>query len=166
MKTKIAGLICLAVLTAQVHVFASGGPATGNKGPASANNSPASVNEKLIKSFQDAFPLAEKVEWKENGANYIVYFKEQAVLSEIEYDHDGNFIASDRYYKDASLLPLHLAWELHKKYANKTIFGITEMNTESETEYYVKLEDSKEWVTVKGSSDGLLVVVDRVQKQP
>ncbi len=158
MKTKIAGLICLAVLSAQIHAFAS-------DGPAAVSNGPAAVNEKLIKSFQDAFPLAEKVEWKENGSNYIVYFKERTVLSEIEYDHDGNFIASDRYYKDASLLPLHLEWELHKKYANKTIFGITEMNTESETEYYIKLEDNKEWITVKSTSDGLLEVVDRVAKQ-
>ncbi len=158
MKKKIAGLICLAVLSAQIHALAS-------DGPAAASNGPAAVNEKLVKSFQDAFPLAEKVEWKESGSNYIVYFKEKSVLSEIEYDHDGNFIASDRYYKDASLLPLHLEWELHKKYANKTIFGITEMNTESETEYYIKLEDNKEWITVKSTSDGLLEVVDRVAKQ-
>ena len=79
------------------------------------------------------------------------------MLSEIEYDHDGNFIGSDRYYKDASLLPLHLEWELHKRYANKTVFGITEMNTECRNQYYVKLEDKKEWVTVKGTADGLMI---------
>jgi hypothetical protein len=152
MKTKLLGLICLFVLSANM--------------PALAANGPASVNEKLIKAFQDAFPLAEKIEWKESGDHYIVYFKESSVLSEIEYDHDGNFIASDRYYQDVHMLPLHLAWELKKKYADKTVYGITEMNTESETLYYVKLEDSKGWTTVKGSSDGILQVVEKLKKQP
>ena len=111
------------------------------------------------------FPWPRKLNGKKAASNYIVYFKEKSVLSEIEYDHEGNFIASERYYKDPSLLPLHPEWELHKKYANKTIFGITEMNTESETEYYIKLEDNKEWITVKSTSDGLLEVVDRLKKQ-
>jgi hypothetical protein len=126
MKTKLAGLICLFVLCAQMHVL--------------ADNSPASDH-------------------------YFVHFKDHEVLSEIEYDHDGNFIASERYYKDADLLPLHLAWELHKKFADKSIFGITETNTETDTYYYVKLEDSKQWMTIKGSSDGIVQVVEKFNKQ-
>ncbi len=151
MKTKLAGLISLLVLLAQMQ--------------ATAGKSPATVSEKLIKAFQTAFPLAEKVDWNENGDHYFVHFKENNVVSEIEYDHDGNFIESERYYKDVSLLPIHLAWELHKKFPDKTIFGITETNTETETCYYVKLEDSKSWVTVKGFSDGLCQVVEKFNKQ-
>jgi hypothetical protein len=151
MKTKLAGLICLFVLSAQVHALASG--------------SPAAINEKLIKAFQDAFPLAEKVDWKENGDHYFVHFKENDVLSEIEYDHEGNFIESERYYKAVTLLPIHLAWELHKKFPDKTVFGITETNTDAETYFYVKLEDNKEWITVKGSSDGIVQVVEKFNKQ-
>jgi hypothetical protein len=151
MKTKLAGLICGFVLFAQMHALADNGPAT--------------VNEKLIKAFRDAFPMAEKVDWNENGDHYFVHFKDHDILSEIEYDHEGNFIASERYYKSADLLPLHLAWELHKKFANKSVFGITETNTETETCYYVKLEDSKEWITVQGSSDGIVKVVEKFNKQ-
>jgi len=151
MKTKLAGLFCLFVLSAQMHVLADDGAAT--------------VNEKLIKAFQAAFPLAEKVDWMENGDHYFVHFRDQDVVSEIEYDHEGNFLASERYYKDAGHLPLHLAWELHKRFLNKSIFGITETNTESETYYYVKLEDNKEWVTIKGSADGILFVVEKFNKQ-
>jgi hypothetical protein len=151
MKTKLAGLICLFVLSVQMQTLAKNGPVT--------------VSEKLIRAFQDAFPLAEKVDWVENDDHYFVHFKENAVLSEIEYDHDGNFIKSERYFKDVALLPLHVAWELHKKFANKTVFGITETNTEVETYYYVKLEDDKEWVTVKCSSDGIVQVVEKFNKQ-
>jgi hypothetical protein len=151
MKTKLAALIGLFVLLVQMNAM--------------ADKNPATVSEKLIKAFQTAFPMAEKVDWKENGDHYFVHFKENNVVSEIEYDHDGNFIESERYYKDLSLIPIHLAWELHKKFPDKTVFGITETNTESETYYYVKLEDSKSWITVKGSSDGICQVVEKFNKQ-
>jgi hypothetical protein len=151
MKTKLSGLICMFMLFAQMHVL--------------AGNSPAAINEKLLRAFRNAFPLAEKVDWRENGDHYFVYFKENGILSEIEYDHEGNFIRSERYSKSVNLLPLHLSWELHKKFPNKTVFGITETNTEVETYYYVKLEDDKEWMTVKGSVDGNLRVVEKFLKQ-
>jgi hypothetical protein len=151
MKTKLTGLIGLFVLLAQMHAF--------------AGKSPATINEKLIKAFQTAFPMAEKVDWNENGDHYFVHFRENSVISEIEYDHDGNFIESERYYKDVSLIPIHLAWELHKRFPDKTIFGITETNTDSETDYYIKLEDSKGWITVKGTSDGICHVVEKFNKQ-
>jgi hypothetical protein len=151
MKTKLAGLITLFVLIAQLPLLAGNGTAT--------------INEKLIRAFQTAFPLAEQVDWNEQGDHYFVHFKEHEVLSEIEYDHDGNFIASERYYKSADLLPLHLAWELRRKFANKTVYGVTETNTETETYYYVKLQDNKEWITVKGSSDGSVQVIEKLNKQ-
>ena len=152
MKTKLTGLICFFMLLAQMHVLADSGS--------------AAISEKLLKAFKDAFPLAEKVDWRENGDHYFVHFKENDVLSEIEYDHEGNFVRSERYFKSVNLLPLHLSWELHKKYPNKTVFGITETNTEAETYYYVKLEDDKEWMTVKGSVDGNVQVVEKFYKQP
>ena len=151
MKTKLAGIIGLFVLVAQLHAV--------------AGKSPATINEKLIKAFQTAFPMAEKVDWNEEGGHYFVHFKENSIISEIEYDHDGNFIQSERYYKDISLIPIHLAWELHKRFPDKTVFGITETNTDSETDYYVKLEDNQGWITVKGSSEGSCLVVEKFNKQ-
>ena len=151
MKTKLAGILSLLLLAAQMQVKAHEGPFT--------------VNEKLIQAFQAAFPRAEKVDWNESGDHYFVHFKDHEILSEIEYDHEGNFIASERYYSSVDMLPIHLAWALHKKFPDKTIFGITETNTEAETLYYVKLQDNKEWITVKGSSDGITQVIERFNKQ-
>src|SRR6195952_3227423 len=151
MKTKIAGIAVLFLLFAQLHVRADDGPFT--------------VNEKLIQAFQAAFPTAEKVDWNETGDHYFVHFKDHQILSEIEYDHDGNFLASERYYTSADMLPIHLAWVLHKKFPNKTVFGITETNTDAETMYYVKMEDGKEWITIKGSGDGITQVIERFNKQ-
>jgi hypothetical protein len=36
---------------------------------------------------------------------------------------------------------------------------------DDETYYYVKLQDAKEWITVKGSADGFIKVVERFNKQ-
>jgi len=151
MKTKLAGLIVLFVLGAQRQGL--------------ANNSPVTVNQKLLKAFQATFPAAEKVAWNEDADHYVVNFKDHQVFSEITYDREGNFIASERYYTDQSLLPLHLAWELHNKYHNKSIYCIIETNTEEETYYYVKLQDVKEWITIQGSADGIVAIIERFNKQ-
>jgi hypothetical protein len=151
MKTKLFVLFCLLLLSAQMQVL--------------ANNSPATVNEKLIKAFQEAFPQAQTVDWKENGDYYFVHFKENASVSEIQYDHDGNFIESEKYYSDVDMLPLHLAWELNKKFKGKTVFGVTEITSDTETYYYVKLQDDKEWITVKGNSYSIEKVVEKFNKQ-
>ena len=105
MKTKFAGIAVLFLVVAQMNVKADNGPFT--------------VNEKLIQAFQAAFPMAEKVDWNESGDHYFVHFKDHEILSEIEYDHEGNFLASERYYKSGKMLPIHLAWALHKNSPTK-----------------------------------------------
>lgn len=150
MKTKLVILVCLLVVGTQSTVLAGSGRST--------------VNEKIVKAFRDAFPLAEKVDWIEKGDHVYVHFKEHEVLSEIEYDHDGNFLFSERYYTNADMLPLHLSWELHKKFHDKTVFGVTEATTESETFYFIKMEDSMEWITIKATSDGSMQVTEKFNK--
>ena len=151
MKTKLVGLFCLLLLSTQMK--------------AATNNGPFTVNEKLIKAFQEAFPLANTVDWKETGDSYFVHFKENEAVSEIEYDHEGNFIQSERYYSDVELLPLHLAWDLNKKFKGKTVFGVTEINNDTETTYYVKMQDDKEWITVRGTAYGVDRITEKFAKQ-
>ena len=115
MKTKLTGLAVVLGLLLQLNARADHGPFT--------------VNEKLIQAFQAAFPLAEKVDWNESGDHYFVHLKDHEILSEIEYDQEGNFLASERYYKSVDMLPIHLSLSIHKKFHNKTFFGITETNT-------------------------------------
>ncbi len=152
MKTKLVGLFSLFLLALTLQASA---------------NSPVTVNAKLLKAFHDAFPQAKTVDWNESEDFYFVHFQENpSVVTEIEYDHDGNFIESERYYTDLNLLPVHLKWDINKKYPDKKVFGITEVNSDAETSYYVKLEDNKEWLTVKGSAYGIDHVVEKFQKQP
>lgn len=162
MKTKLIGLGCLMMICFQVNVKANG------SGRAKAVAS-EDVNAKLIKAFESAFPKAQAVDWSETRDYYFVHFKEDSrentANMEIEYDHDGNFIESERYSSDPSMLPVHLAWEINKKYKGKSIFGITEVNNDEGTVYFVKLQDAKEWITVSGDSQGIEGVTERFNKQ-
>jgi len=46
----------------------------------------------------------------------------------------------------------------------KKVFGVTEMTTDSAVEYYIKLEDATNWITVKSNVDGNLSVVEKYKK--
>ncbi|MDP9040691.1 MAG: hypothetical protein M3N30_01840 [Bacteroidota bacterium] len=151
MRNNSRSMFCLLLLLTQMH--------------ARADSAPLTVREKLINEFKATAALAKKTYWNETVDRSFVHFKEHEVVSETEYDVNGNFIATVKYYKSADMLPRRLALELRKKFPDKTIFGITEITTETETCYYIKLEDSKKWITVKGSSNGFMALVEKLNKQ-
>ncbi|MES1250187.1 MAG: hypothetical protein ABUL46_05850, partial [Chitinophaga rupis] len=110
-------------------------------------------------------PGAMQVSWREEAEHYFVHFTQASAVSEIEYDQEGNFISSFRYYKSPDLLPVHIICRLNKKFKDKAIFGITEFSTGSETNYYIKLEDPQRFTTVRAGEDGSLVVTEKLRKQ-
>ena len=150
MKTKIFSALGMISLFLQLSAFTP--PAV-------------EVNEKLIKSFQTAFPEASQVSWREAGDHYFVHFTLASVISEIEYDQDGDFQHAYRYHKNPDLLPLNITWNLHRQFPDKTIFAITESSVQSETTYYIKKENQKSFITVKATGDGDLTVMEKVIKQ-
>lgn len=121
------------------------------------------ISEKLLQSFKQTFPNAQEVKWLETGEKYIVNFKENGILTKIDYDKDGNFVSSLRYYSEKNL-PLNILTKLQKKYADKKIFGVTEMTSDSNVDYYIKMEDDKNWITVKSNADGNFQVVEKYKK--
>lgn len=121
------------------------------------------ISEKLLQSFKQTFPNAEQVKWMEQADKYTVNFKEDGILTKIDYDKDGNFLSSLRYYTERNL-PVNIICKLQKKYADKKVFGVTEMTTDAAVEYYIKLEDANNWITVKSNVDGNLQVVEKYKK--
>ena len=126
-------------------------------------NDGRTINEKLLETFKQTFPNAEQVKWMEQPDKYTVNFKEDGILTKIDYDMDGNFVSSLRYYSEKNL-PVNVICKLQKKYADKKVFGVTEMTTDSAVEYYIKLEDATSWITVKSNVDGNLTVVEKYKK--
>ena len=121
------------------------------------------ISDKLLQTFKQTFPDAQQVVWSEQGEKYTVNFRQGEVLTKVEYDKDGNFLSSLRYYSEKNL-PVTILCRLQKKYPEKKIFGVTEMATESSVEYYIKLEDETNWMTIRSSIDGSMQVVEKYKK--
>ena len=111
-------------------------------------NTPPIVSEKALKAFKATFADAENVVWTDAANSYTVKFTQLGINTFVKYDEEGNFVSSRRYY-NAELLPIDIQCKLKKKFADKTIFGVTEFIVGDDISYYVKLEDAKTWTTVK-----------------
>jgi hypothetical protein len=132
-----------------------------------ANNSfarrAAEVTEKVKKEFKETFPFAEKVDWEEFPDRYIVHFEESNVRAVVDYDKDGNYLGSKRYYGESNL-PVNILYKIRKKYADKKIFGITEIATDNSIDYYIKMEDATNWITIKSDPSGNFEQVEKYKK--
>jgi hypothetical protein len=123
----------------------------------------ATISDKLLAAFHQTFPDAQQVKWAEQEDKYTVNFKQNDILTKIEYDKDGNFLSSLRYYTEKNL-PINVLCRLQKKYSDKKVFGVTEMTTDSGVEYYIKLEDESSWITVHSTAEGNMQVVEKYKK--
>jgi len=119
--------------------------------------------EKALKAFKATFKDAEDVVWTDAGDIYTVKFSQQGINTFVKYDADGNFISSRRYYAGGQL-PVDIQCKLKKKFADKTIFGVTEFIVGDDVNYYVKMEDAKTWVTVKVDSARNIDVTEKYSK--
>jgi hypothetical protein len=122
-----------------------------------------SISDKMLQTFKQTFPDAQQVVWAEQGDKYIVNFRQGDILTKVEYDKDGNFLNSLRYYSEKNL-PLTILCRLQKRFPGKSVFGVTEVASDSSVEYYIKLEDATQWITVRSNIDGNLQVVEKYKK--
>ena len=121
------------------------------------------VSEKALKAFKATFTDAENVVWSDAANLYTVKFTQQGINTFVKYDEDGNFISARRYYS-AEKLPVDIQCKLKKKFADKTVFGVTEYTVADEINYYVKLEDAKSWITVKFDNARNMEVTEKYGK--
>ncbi|HEY6901912.1 MAG TPA: PepSY-like domain-containing protein, partial [Puia sp.] len=116
-----------------------------------------------LQAFKQTFPDAQQVKWAEQEDKYMVNFKQGEILTKIEYDKEGNFLSSLRYYTEKNL-PVSILCRLQKKYGDKKVFGVTEMTTDTTVEYYIKLEDENNFITVRSNADGNMQIVEKYKK--
>jgi hypothetical protein len=164
-------LVAASLLTLSAGVFANRNFTTGDNPGGTKGTTPApastisdnTISDKLLQAFKQTFPDAIQVKWVEEPTRYTVSFKQNDILTKVEYDKDGNFVSSLRYYSEKNL-PVTVLCQLQKKYAGKTIFGVTELATEASTEYYIKLVDDHNWMTVRSDADGNMQLVEKYKK--
>jgi hypothetical protein len=121
------------------------------------------VNEKVLDAFNKTFQNVQEVTWSELPQSYEVQFKQNEIKSSITYDMNGNILKTLRYYHEDHL-PLIVLTKVKNKYADKKIFGITELSTEEETTYYITLEDDKMWYNIKSDSHGFTTLEKKYKK--
>ncbi len=122
-----------------------------------------SIDDKIEKSFKEAFPKAEKVTWYENDTHYEVLFTNDQVKCRMWYDRDGNVTRAERYYKEDGLCPYILA-KIKRKYNGKNVFGVTEVNSDEGTTYYIILEDAKNWFHINSDAAGNMNLTKKLIK--
>ena len=143
MKKTVITFICLFVIAA----------------PLLAN----APNEKVLRIFNATFSSPKDVSWYDHIDYYDVSFVHSGIRSHIKYDKEGNFLSSMRYYGEENL-PVNVVCQLKKKYENKKVFGVTELTTTEQVNYYIKLEDDKHWTTLKVGTNSQMIQVEKYRK--
>lgn len=122
-----------------------------------------SPNEKVLKVFEATFSSPEEVKWYDHANHYDVSFVISGIRNNVRYDKSGNFMSSTRYYAEQHL-PTHILSKLKNKYPDKKIFGVTEITGSEEINFYVRLEDDKNWITLKISANGYIQLYEKYRK--
>lgn len=121
------------------------------------------VNEITLKNFKSAFPVAQKVSWKEYETYSEVYFEEGETRFRVDYDLDGGVISSQRCYPEKMLSPFIVS-KVKAKYNKTRINTITEMSSAEGIKYYITLEGEKHWYSIACDSYGNISVIDKLNK--
>ena len=124
---------------------------------------PPEVNEKVLKAFQETFKDPKEVNWHEYENYYEVDFKQDEIKTQVRYDGDGNITGTTRYYFEKQLPP-YIISNLKRKYPQRTVYGVTEIYSENDLQYYITMEDEKNWYTVKSNPLGSLEQTDKFKK--
>jgi predicted RNA binding protein with dsRBD fold (UPF0201 family) len=125
----------------------------------------AEPNEKVLKAFVTAFPNIAKVEWSGTNETPTAYFKMNNIQTRVSFDKDGNFLRSMRYYTEKEL-PTNILFAIQKKYADKKVTSVTETSdAEGTTIYYIKMQDNKNWWTLKTTNGASFEIYEKFKLQ-
>jgi hypothetical protein len=124
---------------------------------------PPEVSEKVLKAFEQTFVSATDVVWHERENTYEARFKQSAIVTRASYDKEGNLLYTTRYYGE-EMLPINVLTKLKKKFAGKTVYGITESATENDVNYHIVLQDENNWYIVKADSVGSMELFKKYRK--
>ncbi|MFI5185306.1 MAG: hypothetical protein ACHQF0_01130 [Chitinophagales bacterium] len=126
---------------------------------------PPKVTQKVLKAFEETFKNPTDVTWHEYTNFYEVDFNEDEIKTQVRYDSEGNIIGTTRYYFEKQLPPFIIS-RLKKKYPERSVYGVTEIYSETDLTYYITMEDDKNWFTVKANPLGSLEQTEKYKKAP
>jgi hypothetical protein len=120
----------------------------------------ATPTSKVLQLFKETFPNATNIKWSDDKQGYFVSFTQNGNFEKVLYSKSGNFICSWKY-SDGKELSTPIVMALKKNYKDCEIKGVTEFATDQNVSYEVKLANSKNWYSVKVSSEGKIISSDK-----
>ena len=126
-------------------------------------STPPEVSEKVLKAFSETFMKATDIVWHEVQNFYEASFIQSEIISRAIYDQDGNLVRTTRYYSQENL-PINILTKLQKRFAGKSVYGITELSTDDEVSYHITMQDEKNWYIIKADNWGGLELEKKYKK--
>jgi hypothetical protein len=123
----------------------------------------ANPTEKVLDAFRKTFPLAKDVVWSQTTTSFQASFNEKQITLRVNFDKKGNIINTLRYYHGENL-PIMILARIHKKFADKNIFGVVEESTDDGVLYHITLEGTSDWIMLVGNSSRNLTVEEIFKK--
>jgi hypothetical protein len=121
-------------------------------------------NEKVLKAFESAFTQAQNVKWSDYTDYFEVSFSLPKLRAIIRYDSEGNQLSAKKYYSETELSP-SVQEALKNKFPGKTVYGVTEISEPHKPVlYYIKMQDDKNWITVKITGKGQPKIYEKHKK--
>ena len=119
----------------------------------------AMPGSKTLKRFNETFPNAKNVKWMDDKAGFFVSFTQNGNFNKVFYNTDGNFVYALKYCS-ADELPNNIVMGLNEKYGESKIVGVTEITTQGNILYNVKLSKEKKLYDLNVLADGSIAKAD------
>jgi len=124
----------------------------------------AAPDSKLIQAFNETFPNAKNVKWSDAKDGYFVSFYQNENFEKVFYNKEGDFVCSWKY-TDGADLPTNVMMTLNKKYNQGKVLGVTQLTTQDNINYEVKISKGTKLYSVTFLSDGTIVKQDKFNNQ-
>ena len=113
----------------------------------------AMPGSKILQRFSQTFPNAQNIRWRDDKAGFFVSFTQNGNFNKVFYNTAGDFVYSLKYYH-ADALPTNIAMALNKQFGESKVIGVTEITTQNNMVYNIKLTKEDKLYDLNVLADG------------
>jgi hypothetical protein len=128
----------------------------------SENTAPAAMS-KAVRNFNKIFKNVTDAKWYEMPDGYRANFTAKGVRCRLDYDKNGNWLHTIRYY-DEKKLPVEVRRLVASNYLDYSVRTVEEIEAPRNTIFYViHLEGETNWINIK-VSDNEINELEKIKK--
>lgn len=123
------------------------------------------ISDKIKSVFEKTFINATDVKWKKLNEYYLADFTVNNQNASAAFNEKGELLSAARSIT-LNQMPLIVMLNLQARYPDYTFSNnITELTSEGVTSYFIKAENAKHIVTIKGNALGDLNIEHKTKKK-